>query len=219
MTTETNQATTVMVQADALLAALDQCASVMATGRDARPVLVGVHIAVTRDAVTLCGTDGFALVEVRIPSHDDSRPEWSAILAGGSFGSIKSMVALIKTEIKAGKGYAEPRRIALTFAANMLAVTAHAETARQTAEIPIEQGSYPNYGALIPDGGKLGGEKQAFDGRLLGPILAIAGKYTPSGIVRVRLGADVKSPARLDWVGPDELWTARAVIMPMYVTW
>ena len=198
--------------ADVFIAAVDQCLVAVARD-DSRPVLTGVHVKVTSTAVEFASADGFQLVIVNVPVKR-AGDDWSAIIDAKA---LKDALATVKAADKATPRYASERTpVTITLAENRQSVTLAAGTS--TAVLPVIQGTFPDYQALVPVGKpELEGNKVAFNGNMVGALLAKAGKYAPLGIVRMRI-QQPSQPMRFDWQSPEQ-WTATAVVMPMFVTW
>lgn len=200
--------TTITTDARVLLAQLEQTTPFVAAANGGRESLTGVHFAITRDALTLTAADGFRLVTVEAPCHRDV-DGWSEIVhANDCKRAIVALKAAIKTVGKSGA-------VDATLARNGV-VTLTLPGA--TLDLATISGTFPNYQQLIPaQDYNATGNHAAFNGALIGEILTVAGKHADDGIVRTMLQTP-SQPARLDW-RDSTLWTATAVIMPMFVTW
>ena len=78
-------------------------------------------------------------------------------------------------------------------------------------------GTYPNTDQIMPPEHQDGGNV-AFNGRFLEEIGALARRFSGSGIVRWMSPTQPSSPVRADWKA-EELYSVRAVFMPMSVQW
>ena len=200
----------------ALHAALDQC--LVAVLRDyTRPVLTGVHVTSKGGRLTFAAADGFQLVAVTIGTIGE--------IAGGDFEAIIP-AHVCKAALPALKAAAKlPDTLArLELPAGGVGEVAIA-TPAGTFRGDVIQGTYPNYETLIPAGDKGQGDRLAVNPAMMGAILKAADKHgktrEKAAIVRQRWEPP-SAPIRLDWereAGDPCGFVARAVVMPMFVSW
>lgn len=137
--TATDTATVCEIAPATLYAMIDQVLHGVARD-DSRPVLTGVHVKIEDGALTLASADGFQLWVLSAPCQGASA---SAILAADT---LKATLPALKAAIKAaGKYDADRTTVTLT-------IGEHCEIDTGVARIALlqVQGTYPNYGALIP---------------------------------------------------------------------
>lgn len=225
MTTDTTQAAdATTVTADDLvslppelaLAAIDQVI-IGVRKDDSRPVLTGVLVETRAGeaSATFTSADGFRLITVTVNLPNPCESTRSVILDART---LKATLPAIKAAIKAQR-FNPDARIVIRHAAGSASV----DTGASTMQVPVINGTFPNYQALIPTLDTLdkhAGSKIAMNGALIGEVFERAAKYAGSGIVRMRV-QDTSAPVRLDWQDEinDPKWTGIAVIMPMFVKW
>ena len=202
MTTATEPTTaTITLKARTLRAIIEQC--LVARGDMTRPALMGVNFTLKGGKLEACAADGFRLV--LITADVEASGDETALLDGAG---LKALLPSLR-----GKAIADTS-VTIAFDSEGAGFT----IGNATVTVPAIDGTFPNFHQLIPPCDKPGGDHAAFNGGLIGEVMAVAAKYAGSGIVRLRLQSP-SAPARLDWKHEPDGWTGIGVVMPMFVDW
>jgi len=206
---------TLKVAARDLLPALEHALACV-DHKPSRPVLNGAHFLMRDRRLIVEASDGYRLVRTELAaelfgSEPDSLDyiiaQDAKVWGSGQGDKLDACLPFLRKAAKDDGAYIT---ITLGEATATMAIVATTFTFGRMV------GSFPRCDQFIPIDHD-GASKFAVNARLMGEVLAVAGKHAPSGIVRVLPPESPSQPIRLTWSADD--WSATAVIMPMFATW